>query len=328
MAVSCWHMQTRARLIRFGIFEVNLDSGELRRSGVKVKLQGQPLQALLMLLERPGEVMKRDELQKRLWPSDTFGDFDRGLNRAINRLREALGDDADNPRLIETLPQRGYRFIAHVETAGAMPVTWPPELSLDTQADALSPPVPESQPGSTGIRRARQRRGVLAVIGASIAVPLLSLGYRVVRSTSRRIESIAVLPLENLSGDPAQEYFSDGMTDELIGQIARIASLRVISRTSVMQYKGGRSKSLPLIARELNVDAILEGTAAQSGQNVRITAKLIRAHDDRHLWSEEYERDLTDIMAVRSEVARAVAREIPNQVDASRADQPDAHARC
>ena len=112
MAVSGWHMQTRARLIRFGIFEVNLDSGELRRRGVKVKLQEQPLQALLMLLERPGEVTKRDDLQKRLWPSETFGDFDRGLNRAINRLREALGDDADNPRFIETLPQRGYRFMA------------------------------------------------------------------------------------------------------------------------------------------------------------------------------------------------------------------------
>jgi TolB-like protein/DNA-binding winged helix-turn-helix (wHTH) protein/cytochrome c-type biogenesis protein CcmH/NrfG len=304
-------MQTRARLIRFGIFEVNLDSGELRRRGVKVKLQEQPLQALLVLLERPGEVTKRDELQKRLWPTDIFGDFDRGLNRAMNRLREALGDNADNPQFIETLPQRGYRFIAYVETAEATPVTRPPELSIGTQADPpLSPPAPENQPSPTGIRHVMQRRGVLAVIGGSIALPLLSLGYRLVRSTSRRIESIAVLPLENLSGDPAQEYFSDGMTDELIGQIARIASLRVISRTSVMQYKGGRSKSLPLIARELNVDAILEGTAVQSGQKVRITAKLIRAHDDRHLWSEEYERDLTDIMAVRSEVARAVAREI------------------
>ena len=285
-------MQTRARLIRFGIFEVNLDSGELRRSGVRVRLQEQPLQALLMLLERPGEVTKRDELQKRLWPSDTFGDFDRGLNKAINRLREALGDDADNPRFIETLPQRGYRFIAHVETEA--PVTRPPELSPGPQAaPPLSPPAPERQPGSTGIRHAMERRGVLAVIGGLIAVPLLSLGYRRVRSTSRRIQSIAVLPLENLSGDPAQEYFSDGMTDELIGQIARIASLRVISRTSVMQYKGGRGKSLPVIARELNVDAILEGTAMQSGQKVRITARLIRAHDEQHLWSEEYERDLT-----------------------------------
>ncbi|MGH9627356.1 MAG: tetratricopeptide repeat protein, partial [Bryobacteraceae bacterium] len=304
-------MQTRARLIRFGIFEVNLDSGELRRRGVRVKLQEQPLQALLMLLERPGEVMKRDDLQKRLWPTEAFGDFDRGLNKAINRLREALGDDADNPRFIETLPQRGYRFIAQVEAAEAARATCPPELSPGTQADpALPPPVPERQPGSTGIRRAMPRRGVLAVMGGLIAVSLLSLGYRLVRSTSRRIESIAVLPFENLSGDSAQEYFSDGMTDELIGQIARIASLRVISRTSVMPYKRGRGKSLPVIAGELNVDAILEGTAVQSGQKVRITAKLIRAHDDRHLWSEEYERDLTDIMAVQSEVARAVAREI------------------
>ena len=221
-------MQDSARLIRFGIFEVNLDSGELCRRGVKVKLQEQPLQALLMLLERPGEVTKRDELQKRLWPTDTFGDFDRGLNKAINRLRIALGDDADNPRFIETMPQRGYRFLAPVET---VPIDLP-----------LSPFASEDPLRSSGGARP-QRRRVLAIAGGLVAIPLLSLGYRFVRSPSRRIESVAVLPLENLSGDSAQPYFSDGMTDQLIGEISRIVSLRVISRTSVMQYKGGARKS-------------------------------------------------------------------------------------
>jgi TolB-like protein/DNA-binding winged helix-turn-helix (wHTH) protein/Tfp pilus assembly protein PilF len=289
-------MQISRRLIRFGIFEVDLESGELRRRGAKVRLQGQPLQALLMLLERPGEVTKREELQKRLWPTDTFGDFDRGLNKAIHRLREALGDDAENPRFIETLPQLGYRFLGQVETAPAGP--------------ASPPPASGTRPGSSGIRRLMQRRSVLAIAGGLITVPLLSLGYRLVRFPSRRIESIAVLPLEDLSGDPAQEYFSEGLTDELIGEIARISSLRVISRTSVMQYKGGARKSLPEIARELNVDAILEGTVVQSGQQVRITAQLIRAHDDRHLWSERYQGNLADILSLQSQVARTVAREI------------------
>ena len=289
-------MDIRRATVRFGIFEVDLVSGELRKQGVKIRLQEQPFQALVAMIERPREVLTREELQKRLWPADTNVDFDRGLNKAINRLRDALGDDADNPRFIETLPQRGYRFLAPVETVPADP--------------PLPPQAPETRRGLTGVRHLVRRRGVLAMTGGLIAVPLLALVYRLVRSPSPRIESIAVLPLENLSGNPAQEYFSDGMTDELIGEIARIGSLRVISRTSVMQYKGGARKSLPVIARELNADAILEGTVMQSGQKVRITAQLIRAHDDRHLWSEKYERDLTDILALQSEVARAVAREI------------------
>ena len=278
-------MDVRRPPIRFGIFEVDRASGELRKQGVRIKLQEQPFQALLALIERPREVLTRDELQKRLWPGDTVVDFDRGLNKAINRLREALGDDADNPRFIETLPQRGYRFLAQVDTAPAEPI--PPET-----------------------RHLLGRRGVLAMAGSLLAVPLLYVGYRFSPLSSRRIKSLAVLPLENLSGNPSQEYFSDGMTDELIGEIARIGSLRVISRTSSMRYKGGARKSLPEIARELNVDAILEGTVAQSGQKVRITAQLIRAQDDRHLWSEKYERDLTDILALQSEVAHAVARQI------------------
>ena len=283
-------MDVRPPPVRFGIFEVDLASGELRKQGFKIKLQEQPFQALVALIERPGDVLTREELQKRLWPGDTVVDFDRGLNKAINRLREALGDDADNPRFIETLPQRGYRFLATVGTTPA----------------AEAPAAPETGP----VPRLMQRRSLIAITGGLIAAPLIWVGYRRLGTPSRKIESIAVLPLENLSGDPAQEYFSDGMTDELIGEIARIGSLRVISRTSIMQYKGGARKSLPVIARELNVDAILEGTVVQSGKQVRITAQLIRAHDDRHLWSEKYQRDLTDILSLQSEVARAVAREI------------------
>jgi TolB-like protein/DNA-binding winged helix-turn-helix (wHTH) protein/lipoprotein NlpI len=287
--------------LRFGIFEVDLTSRELRKQGVRIKLQEQPFQALVALIERPREVVTREELQKRLWPDDTFVDFDRGLNKAINRLREALGDDADSPRFIETLPSRGYRFLAPVETES--PIT------------AQLPERPPSEGGYAEAGQSMDRRKAFALAGGAIAIPLAALGYRIwwpasTGAKSGEIKSIAVLPLENLSGVPAQEFFSDGMTDELIGQIARIGSLRVISRTSVMRYKGGPRRSLPQIARELNVDAILEGTVMQSGQKVRITAQLIRARDDRHLWSEEYERDLSDVLRLQSEVARAVAGEI------------------
>ena len=244
--------------IRFGIFEVDSQSGELRRHGLKIKLQEQPFQALVMLLERAGEVVTREQLQRKLWPADTFVDFDRGLNRAINRLRDALGDDSNNPRFIETLPQRGYRFIVPVETQAA----------------------------SRSVR--------------------LSEGAH---SGARLIESLAVLPLENLSNDSAQEYFADGMTDELITELAKITSLRVISRASIMQYKGTR-KPLPLIARELGVDAVVEGTIVRSGQTVRITAKLVQACDDRHLWSEKYERALGDVLRLQAEVAQAIADQI------------------
>jgi TolB-like protein/Tfp pilus assembly protein PilF len=246
-------------LIRFGLFEVDTRSGELRQQGPKVNLQEQPFQALVLLLERPGEVVTREELNKRLWPEDTFVDFERGLNKAINKLRAALRDDPERPCFIETLPQHGYRFIAAVEN--------PP--SVHDRLLAQHPP---------------------------------------------QIDSLAVLPLENLSGDPAQEYFSDGLTEELICAVARIASLRVISRTSVMRYKGAH-KSLPVIAKELRVDAIVEGTIARSDQKVRITAQLIYAPDDRHLWSGRYERELHDILQLQAEIAEDIASQIHKLVD-------------
>jgi TolB-like protein/DNA-binding winged helix-turn-helix (wHTH) protein/Tfp pilus assembly protein PilF len=308
----------RNSIFRFGTFEVDLNSGELRKQGVRIKLQEQPFQALVALIERPREVVTRDELQKRLWPGGIVVDFDSGLNKAINRVREALGDDADNPRFVETVPQRGYRFLAQVDTP-------------DVAGSPPSTSAPESVPPEVSVPAGRRR--FFAIASGLVAVPIASIGYRLLPSRQRPIESIAVLPLENLSGNAAQDYFSDGLTDELIGEIARIGALRVISRTSIMLYKGSARKSLPTIARELNVDAILEGTVVQSGRSVRITAQLIRAQDDRHIWSEKYERDLTDVLAVQSEVARAVADEVKakltpvEQVALARRRQinPDAH---
>jgi len=291
------HQAQPIRLIRFGVFEVNLQSGELRKQGLKIKLQEQPFQILAMLLELPGEVLTREEICRKLWPGNTFVDFDHSLGTAIKKLRQALGDDAETPRYIETLPRRGYRFIAPVETAGA------------------DPPVATSEglhPGAS-----LRKWWLLASAGALLAIPLLSIGLNVDGMRDRllslyaapRIASLAVLPLENLSGDATQEYFADGMTDELITEVAKISSLRVISRTSVMQYKGAH-KPLAAIANELGVDAVVEGTVVRSGQKVRITGQLIRARDDRHLWSEKYERDLGDIVTLQGEVAQAIASQI------------------
>jgi TolB-like protein/DNA-binding winged helix-turn-helix (wHTH) protein/tetratricopeptide (TPR) repeat protein len=291
--------------IRFGVFEVDPQARELRKQGFKVKLQEQPFQILLMLLERPGEVVTREEIRKRLWPADTFVDFDSGLNRATNRLRESLGDDAENPRFVETLPRRGYRFIAPVEARN--------EDSIET-----APPKPDSVliPTEAPTRSSQSARWIfaLAAVLAGIVISLLALKSGGIlshffRHAGPEIKSIAVLPLQNLSGDPAQDYFSDGLTDELITEVAKIGALRVISRTSSMQYKGTH-KSLPAIAKELGVDALVEGTVVRSGDRVRVTAQLIDARDDRHIWSEAYDRNVVDVLPLQSEVAQTIAEQV------------------
>jgi TolB-like protein/DNA-binding winged helix-turn-helix (wHTH) protein/Flp pilus assembly protein TadD len=306
------------RALRFAAFEVDLRVGELRKRGLKIKLQDQPFQILAMLLDHPGDVVTREELHRRLWPDDTFVDFDHGLNNAINRLREALCDSADAPRFIETLPRRGYRLIAFVERlpkgsapveqrADESPALRPVEAGGNADHLVLTPPSP-----------ARRSRGRLVFSALAVSVLLvvfagLNVGKwwpRVSKGSARaRIESIAVLPLENLSNDPSQEYFTDGMTDALITDLAQIRALRVISRTSAMHYKGAH-KTLPEIAKELNVDAVLEGVVVRAGDRVRIDAQLIKADNDRHLWAKSYDRNLSDILGLQSEVASEIASEI------------------
>jgi TolB-like protein/Flp pilus assembly protein TadD len=229
--------------VRFDVFEADLQAGELRKQGAKVKLQEQPFQILQTLLEHPGEVVTREELQKRIWPTDTFVDFEQGLYNAIKRLREALGDSPETPQYIETLPRRGYRFCASLATSPS------------------------------------------------------------------HIESIAVLPLENLSRDPEQEYFAEGLTEALITSLAKIGPLRVVSRTTVMHYKGAH-RPLPEIARELGVDAVVEGTVQRSGERLRISAQLLHAPTDTHLWAESYDRDLRDVLVLQAELAQAIAKEV------------------
>jgi TolB-like protein/DNA-binding winged helix-turn-helix (wHTH) protein/Tfp pilus assembly protein PilF len=282
-------------ILRFGVFEVDVRAGELRKQGVRIKLQEQPFHVLTVLLQRPGALVTREELRSQNWPADTFVDFDNSLNTAINKLREALGDSADNPRFIETLPRRGYRFLASVS---------------GIEGDARG-----YRNGEVGSGMRRFRWTVALVLFAVIAAALFVLNIfrvrdRILGSTRiPPIQSLAVLPLTNLSGDPDQEYFSDGMTDALITDLAQMGSVKVISRTSIMRYKK-TDKPLPEIARELNVDGIVEGTVQRSGGRVRITAQLIHGLSDKHLWANTYERDLRDVLALQDEVARAIVGEI------------------
>ncbi len=296
--------------LHFGVFEVDLRSGELRKHGLRVRLQEQPFQVLVMLLEHSGEVVTRDELQKRLWPADTFVDFDHGLNKTINKIREALGDSAENPRFVETVARRGYRFLAEVKLADASPVR-------SSEVATRPEPAAEARDRQDLAGKLAMPKHFLSSLAwkTSVFVLLLVMTSLVtwkLHSWSRPspiIRSLAVLPFESLSSDASQDYFTDGMTDELISDLGQISALRVISRTSVMAYKHAR-KPLPQIARELNVDAVVEGTVLRSGDQVRITAQLIEASADKHLWSQSYEGELRDTLAVQNKVARAIADQI------------------
>src|SRR2546425_352111 len=288
----------RAEILRFGVFEVDVRAGELRKQGARIKLQEQPFHVLTVLLQRPGEVVTREELRSQNWPADTFVDFENSLNTAINKLRDALGDSADNPRFIETLPRRGYRFIAPVISDQQEKSPVPAEESK----------VGDEQPG----KNPRTRRWL--VLAAVAVLALLTLAYVTIRRRAKdaahsKINSLAVLPLKNLSGDPTQEYLADGMTEELIGRLAGIHNLRVISRTSVMRFKDTQL-SVPEIGKTLGVDAVVEGSVIREGSTMRVHAQLIRAVTDEHFWSESYDRDVRDVLALQSDVAQAIARKV------------------
>jgi TolB-like protein/DNA-binding winged helix-turn-helix (wHTH) protein/Tfp pilus assembly protein PilF len=309
---------SKTHRLRFGDFEADLRTCELRKHGLRIKLQDQPFQVLALLLQRHGEMVSREELRQNLWPEDTFVDFDVGLNNAIKRLRDALGDPVEHPRFVETLPRRGYRFIAPIENGAASGEAGlaiaPAAEDLEPKTAVLSQPAVEltvpsaAQPGTRWL-------WITAPVFVVLLVVVIGVnpgGWRnrlLPRSPAGSIQSIAVLPLENLTGDPAQEYFADGMTDAMITDLARVSSLRVISRTSAMRYKGS-GKPLGEIARELNVDAFVEGSVVRSGNRVRINAQLIQAVPERHLWANAYERDLADVVALQGDVARAIVTEI------------------
>ena len=298
--------------LRFGVFELDLRAGELRKHGLRVRLQEQPFQVLATLLEHAGEVVTREELQKKLWPADTFVDFDHGLNKAINKIREALSDSSESPRFVETVARRGYRFLADVKDVdGALKG---PESVNEKVSRTRSQDLKEV----VGVRKSLPLSLTWKIAGCALLLVIAGFAGWRLHSRSRPqsntflsnpIRSLAVLPLESLSGDASQDYFADGMTEELITDLGQISALRVISRTSVMAYKRAR-KPLPQIARELNVDAVVEGTVLRSGDQVRITAQLIEASADKQLWSQSYEGELRDTLALQNKVARAVADQI------------------
>jgi TolB-like protein/DNA-binding winged helix-turn-helix (wHTH) protein/Tfp pilus assembly protein PilF len=307
-------------IYRFGQFKVDLASGTLTRQGDRVKLQEQPFRILALLLERASEIVTREELRQALWAEDTFVEFEGSLNAALKRVRRALRDSPDNPIFIETVPRRGYRFIAPVAYSAppsvvesAQPVPSPASDLAAMARPALAPLAEKGRRANAGMGIAA---GVLLLAVLAVAFNLAGIRQKWIRSAPpqiRPIASLAVLPLEDLSSDPAQQYFADGITDELITDLAQISNLKVISRTSTIQYRGTK-KSIPEIGKALRVDALIEGTVERDANRVRIRVQLIDSASDRHLWARSYDRELRDVLLLQSEAARDIAQEIRGQV--------------
>jgi TolB-like protein/DNA-binding winged helix-turn-helix (wHTH) protein/Flp pilus assembly protein TadD len=293
--------QARSQLLRFGVFELDSQSGELRRNGVKVRLPDQPFQILQLLLDRPGELVTREQLRQQLWSSDTYVDFDLGLNSAIRRLREALDDSADNPRFVQTLPRRGYRFIAPVTPAGS-------HIEQPATEDSSAP--------DSRIRRKWIAGAVLLALTIAALAVISERGWWSRRRPGMQIRSLAVLPFDNLTGDASQEYLVDGITDGVTTNLAQLGGFDVISRTSAMRYKGANK---PAAKQELRVDALLEGSVARTGRQVHITARLVHAVTDRHIWAQSYEGELGDVIQLQQQIADAIGGILGTERRSSRA---------
>lgn len=312
-----------ASVLVFDSFELDVRTAELRRNGVLVKLQQQPLRVLALLARRSGDLVTREEIKREIWSNETFVDFDQGLNFCIKQVRSALGDHADTPRYIETLPRRGYRFLAPVAVRGASRRA---EASEAVAVDGAEKKRPRS-PRALGV-------AIAAILLAAASGAYYATRAGRAKSSEAPRVSLVVLPFQNLSSDPEQEYFSDGLTDEMIAQLGRLdpKRLAVIARGSSMQYKN-RVTDVASVGRELGVDYVVEGSVRRGGDRVRITAKLIKAQDRTQIWSESYERDLKDILDLQSEVARDVARGVritlspaaERRLSSSRAVDPEAY---
>jgi TolB-like protein/DNA-binding winged helix-turn-helix (wHTH) protein/Tfp pilus assembly protein PilF len=309
----------KTRVVRFGLFEADFEQRILTKGGLRVKLQDQPFQVLAMLLERPGELVTREEIQQRLWPGDTFVEFDDGLNTAIKKLRAALSDSADNPRFVETIPRRGYRYLGPITSQVFHPAE--PAESKENVSEVLradtGPALPHVTPGP---KRSVRRRWLFAAIVTVVvsAIGLWRVEFRAQHHRSSQIHSLAVLPLRNLSGDPGQEYLADGITEELITDFAQSLPLRVISRTSVMRYKQ-TSQSITQIGQELGADAIVEGSVARSGNRLTVTIQLIDATEDRHLWAQRFDRNLGDLLSLEAELSQQIASQVGATLSSQRA---------
>jgi TolB-like protein/DNA-binding winged helix-turn-helix (wHTH) protein len=301
---------TSLGILRFDAFEVDLRTGETRKHGIRIKLRGHPQQILVMLLDRPGEVVTREEIRRQLWPADTFVDFEHSVNTAIKILRQALGDSAELPQFIETLPKLGYRFIAKVRALPSLESATTP-AAASTEA-GVTPPAP-SAPGAR-TRFARRWPALASAFAVFVAVAVIGISWFHSHAASQPPAGramFAVLPFENLTGDASQDYFSDGLTEEMISQLGRTdpQTLGVIARTSVMHYKHS-PEPLQQIGSELGVQYLLEGSVRRDANRVRITAKLIQVKDQTPLWAREYDRDVSSLLALQSEIAQEIADEI------------------
>jgi len=293
------------RVLRFGVFQVNLAARELRKHGVRIRLPGQPFCILSILLEKPGQVITREEMRQRLWSSDTFVDFEHSLNSAIKKLRAALGDTPENSRYIETVPRMGYRFIAPVE-----------EISTNGRSASETPGATANVERADKTEESRHRRWPL-FLGIPVVLITVIAGYfawsraRVRPQPPSGRLMLAVLPFENLTGDSGQDYFSDGLTEEMIAQLGHLdpEHLGVIARTSIMHYKHGHEQ-LGQIGRELAVHYVLEGSVRRDSGKVRITAQLVQMKDQTPVWSRQYDRELSGLLALQGEIAQEIADEI------------------
>ena len=319
---------------QFGDFSLDCGKFELCRKGRRLKLERKPLELLVLLVAKHGQVVTRDEIARCLWEREVFVDVEHGINTAIRKIRQVLGDSSDLPRFVQTISGSGYRFIALV-TAVEPEVTEPIQPSGDPVDLPPAPPEIFATPVITSAAKPHYRLWVVTALGVCVlvAISILTLGPHPLaarfldRDTHAAITSLAVLPLNNLSGDPNEEYFADGMTDELTTMLAKDSTLRIVSRTSAMQFKDAR-RSLPEIARALNVDAILEGSISRSSHQVHMTLQLIRGATDSHLWAESYDRDANDVAVLPDTAARAIAARLnsgtPPHANA-RYIKPEAH---
>jgi TolB-like protein/DNA-binding winged helix-turn-helix (wHTH) protein/tetratricopeptide (TPR) repeat protein len=313
------HLPAAAEPFRFGVFEIDPFARELRKHGVRIKLQDQPFAVLLILLEKPGQLVTKEELQQRLWPGNTFVEFDKGIYNAMKRLRETLGDEADTPRYIETIPKRGYRFIAEVYNI-APNVTPVPSVSLPRHTIASNPSGDQkssvsevAEPATKPVKsRGWLNAGAWALLATLFSGVTLWFVWQETRGRTQpeaRIRSLAVLPMENLSHISDQDYLADGITAELIAKLGQNTGVRVISRRSVMQYKFV-NRPLQGVASELGVDGLVEGTVERLGDHVRITAQLIRVGPERVLWAQSYDRRLNDVAAVQDDIVKEIVNEV------------------
>jgi TolB-like protein/DNA-binding winged helix-turn-helix (wHTH) protein len=299
------------RVLRFGVFQVNLAARELRKHGVRIRLPGQPFCVLSILLERPGQVVSREEMRDKLWSSDIFVDYERSLNSAIRKLRAALGDSQGSSRYVETVPRLGYRFIAPVE-----------EITTSVEPSPADPLAPA---GATAKIAGSPRRRWSLILGIPAILLTLAASYFMWSRAGVRPQTpgarlmLAVLPFENLTGDPAQDYLSDGLTEEMIAQLGHLdpEHLGVIARTSVMHYKHS-TEQVGQVGRELGVQYVLEGSLRREADRVRVTAQLVQMKDQTHIWSRQYDRELKSLLTLQGEIAQETADEIQQALGGGR----------